>query len=88
MKLGVDNCTTICYNTHIEENNRSENMINKFTIGWADGKHEYTFYITNRREIIGKQVNELHHMLDKNRIPYEYSFVKNGKEVIEMKVNV
>ena len=63
-------------------------MINKFTIGWADEKHEYTFYITNRREMIGKQVNELHHMLDKNRIPYEYSFVKNGKEVIEMKVNV
>ena len=88
MKLGVDNCATICYNTHIEENNRSENMVNKFTIGWADGKHEYTFYITNHREVIGKQVNELHHMLDKNRIPYEYSFVKNGKEVIEMKVNV
>ena len=63
-------------------------MVNKFTIGWADGKHEYTFYITNHREEIGKQVNELHHMLDKNRIPYEYSFVKNGKEVIEMKVNV
>lgn len=63
-------------------------MVNKFTIGWADEKHEYTFYITNRREAIGKQVNELHHMLDKNRIPYEYSFVKNGKEVIEMKVNV
>lgn len=63
-------------------------MVNKFTIGWADGKHEYTFYITNRREAIGKQVNELHRMLDKNRIPYEYSFVKNGKEVIEMKVNV
>lgn len=54
-------------------------MINKFTIGWADGKHEYTFYITNRRDIIGKQVNELHHMLDKNRIPYEYSFVKKRK---------
>ena len=63
-------------------------MVNKFTIGWADGEHEYTFYITNRRDMIGKQVNELHHMLDKNRIPYEYSFVKNGKEVIEMKVNV
>ena len=63
-------------------------MVNKFTIGWADEKHEYTFYITNHREIVGKQVNELHHMLDKNRIPYEYSFVKNGKEVIEMKVNV
>lgn len=62
-------------------------MVNKFTIGWADEKHEYTFYITNRRERIGKQVNELHHMLDKNRIPYEYSFVKNGKEVIEMKIN-
>ena len=88
MKLGVDNFVDICYNTHIEENNRSEIMVNKFTIGWADGKHEYTFYITNHREAIGKQVNELHHMLDKNRIPYEYSFVKNGKEVIEMKVNV
>ena len=88
MKLGVDNFVDICYNTHIEENNRSANMINKFTIGWADGKHEYIFYITNHREAIGKQVNELHHMLDKNRIPYEYSFVKNGKEVIEMKVNV
>lgn len=87
MKLGVDNCATICYNTRIEEN-RSVNMVNKFTIGWADGKHEYTFYITNRRDVIGKQVNELHHMLHKNRIPYEYSFVKNGKEVIEMKVNV
>ena len=87
MKLGVDNFVDICYNTRIESN-RSENMINKFTIGWADGKHEYTFYITNHRDVIAKQVNELHHMLDKNRIPYEYSFVKNGKEVIEMKVNV
>ena len=87
MKLGVDNFVDVCYNTHIKDN-RSEIMVNKFTIGWADGKHEYTFYITNRREAIGKQVNELHHMLDKNRIPYEYSFVKNGKEVIEMKVNV
>ena len=47
---------------------------------------EDTFH--NHREMIGKQVNELHHMLDKNRIPYEYSFVKNGREVIEMKVNV
>lgn len=87
MKLDVDNFIIVCYNTCIESN-RSENMVNKFTIGWADKKHEYTFYITNHREIIGKQVNELHHMLDKNRIPYEYSFVKNGKEVIEMKVNV
>lgn len=63
-------------------------MVNKFTIGWADKKHEYTFYITHRREHIGKQVNKLHHMLHKNRIPYEYSFVKNGREVIKLKVNV
>ena len=63
-------------------------MINKFTIGWADGKHDYTFYITTHREGLGKHVNEPHRILHKNRIPYEYSFVKNGKEVIEMKVNV
>lgn len=63
-------------------------MINKFTIGWADKQHEYAFFVTSRRDKIGKQINKLHHMLHKNCIPYEYSFVKNGKEIIELKVNV
>ena len=85
--MGIDKFDTICYNTHIEKITGVKNMVNKFTIGWADEKHEYAFYITNRQEKIGKQVNELHYMLNKNRIPYEYSFVKNGEKVIEMKVN-
>lgn len=63
-------------------------MMNKFTIGWADERHEYVFYTTTCKKKIDKQVNKLRHMLHKKCIPYEYSFVKNGKEIIKLKVNV